>query len=468
MPPQILPLDAIAFGDATRDDKRWAKAELARLGLASRDTLLFGALAAVGDPPAPVPRASWPTWYEAAATGTLYARTRWDDRAVWFVATCQHGLDVDHRHPDAGNFVLSRGKDDVIVDPSPYGSQSTLTSNAPAIASSRLPAKYTPSQGAWSTKTGWDFTTQTRSGVIAARCDYADQFRFQERASDVADAVRDLVVVPSSDGSDATIVVVDRARTGAGNRAMYLRFRVPGELALDGDVATRTIGATRLAITSVARSSGRPALGHTTRSDCYAEEEHKGRCDAARFPVSDMRLDVDGPEPSAVHAISATAADSAAAPRSAPLTGDGWSGVRITGPREAVVVWPTGKREALTYRAPRALAVTHVVLVAREHLALTARADGDACVVSVAPSSAATARPVIAVIDDACHVELDPATVSAAAALGPLPPPPPRAPPTRHRRWGCSAGQPAGAPTVLALAVLAYACRRRRSSRATR
>jgi MYXO-CTERM domain-containing protein len=385
---------------------------------------------------------------------------------VWFVATCQHGLDVDHRHPDAGNFVLSRGKDDLIVDPSPYGSQSTLTSNAPTVASSRLPAKYAPSQGAWSTKTGWDFTTQTRSGVVAARCDYADQFRFQERASDIADAVRDLVVVPSSDGGDAAVVVVDRAQTGAGNRAMYLRFRVPGELALDGDLATRTIGMTRLAIASVARSSGRPVLGHAAHTDCYADEATKGRCDAARFSVSDLRIDVDGPAPSAVHVISATAADGPGAPRSTQLTGDGWAGVRIAGPRDAVVVWPTGKRAALTYRAPRALAMTHVVLVARDHLALTARADGDACVVSAAPGSASAARPLVAVLDDACRIEIDPPTVSAAAALGPLPPAPPRPPPARHRRWGCSTGGSPDAPLALVLAVIGWACRRRRPSRA--
>ena len=55
----------------------------------------------------------------------------------------------------------------MIVDPSPYGSQSTLTSNAPTVASAQLPEDYIPSQGSWSEKTGYDFVTQRASGVVA-------------------------------------------------------------------------------------------------------------------------------------------------------------------------------------------------------------------------------------------------------------------------------------------------------------
>ena len=92
--------------------------------------------------PCSSPRASWPTWYLAAGTGTLFARTRWDDRAIWFVAECRAQRSTPTTaHPDAGNFVLSRGKDDVIVDPSPYGSLSTLTEQrADRARRAQLPA----------------------------------------------------------------------------------------------------------------------------------------------------------------------------------------------------------------------------------------------------------------------------------------------------------------------------------------
>jgi hypothetical protein len=463
--PALLTLDAVALGDAPSNERRWARAEIARLGLSDDNFVLYDALAAAGDPPADVPRLTWPTWYESAATGTLYARTRWDDRAVWLVTTCQHGLPVDHRHADAGNFVLSRGKDDLIVDPSPYGTQSTLTSNAPTIASGRLPHKYSPSQAGWSTRTGWDWTAQTRSGVIAARCDYSDQYRFQDRASDVPGALRDLILLPSSDGGDASLVVVDRATTGSSDRAMYLRFRVPGEIELNGDVATRTIGASQLAIASVARSTGRPVIGHTRLKDCF-NEDYKGRCDAARFPVSDLRLDIDGPEPSAVHVVSATAAGTPGAQHSAPLSGDGWAGVQITGPRDAVVVWPTQRGQALAYRAPRAVAMTHVILDPHDHLAITAHPDGDGCAVSAAPGDASGTRPAIVVIDDACRVTLDPAVPSAAAALPARPPPVKRPDAQRpRRRWGYRAvgGAAVALIAFAALSLLLIRARLRRT-----
>ncbi|HLL24179.1 MAG TPA: hypothetical protein VK427_18735, partial [Kofleriaceae bacterium] len=228
--PAVNTLNAIALGDTSADARRWAKGELSRLRLVDADFLLHDALATAGEKPARVPRATWPTWYLTTATSTLFARTRWDEQAVWFVAECAPTLDIDHRHRNTGNFVLSRGKDDVIVDPTPYGSASTLTGNAPTVASGHLPPDYIPSQGAWGEQSGWDWAYQTRSGAVVARCDYADQYRFQHRPSDVPEAVRDFVLLPSRDGADAVLVVVDRANTTKDTRAMHLRFRVPSPL----------------------------------------------------------------------------------------------------------------------------------------------------------------------------------------------------------------------------------------------
>jgi uncharacterized protein (TIGR03382 family) len=460
--PHVLTLDAIALGDASADDKRWARGELSRLRLVDKDYLLYDALANVGDKPALAPRATWPTWYVAPATGTVYARTRWDDRAVWFVTECQHGLDVDHRHPSAGNFVLSRGPDDVIVDPSPYGSESTLTSNAPTVASAHFPPNYIPSQASWSTKTGYDWMTQTRSGVVATRCDYSDQYRFQDRKSDVPDAFRDLVLLPSADGTDAAVVVVDRAATGGDDRAMYLRFRVPGGLSLEGDRASVTIGTTQLAIHSLVRSGGKPTLGHTSLKDCFKEGTPKGRCDAARFPVTDLRIEVPGPEPRAVHVITAT--DTKAAASATALSGEGYAGVRITGPREAVVVWPTKKGE-LAYRAAPG---THVVLDAPATdgaATITAKREGDACAVTIAPGGSTPARPAIFALDPQCAVTVDPASASATSAAGTKPTP------MRNKsaRSGCCGAQTTpGSPLAMTLVVLAIVLRgrRRRSPKA--
>ena len=459
--PHVLTLDAIALGDASPQDKAWAKGELSRLRLVDRDYLLYDALATVGVKPALVPRASWPTWYASAATGTVYARTRWDDKAIWFVAECQRALDVDHRQPKAGNFVLSRGKDDAIVDPSPYGSASTLTSNAPTVASAHLPDDYIPSQGSWGEAVRWDWATQTRSGVVALRCDYADAYRFQERKTDVAEALRDLVLIPNAAGTDAVLVVVDRASTEATDRPMNLRFRVAATLVLDPKTARadQRIGATRLVIANLARSGGTPAIGRTALKDCFKDGIAKGRCDASRFETSDFRLVLPGPEPRAVDAIAVT--DPATTAATAALAGDGWAGVKISGVRDAAVVWPTAPGRAFHYTAP---AGTHVILDAPPAATITAKPASGGCAVDVTTGGAITARPAVVVLDAACAVTADPAAASAASAIGTRPAPPRGAAGAHSPRAGCCGAQTTpGSPVAMTVVVLAIVLRGRRT-----
>jgi hypothetical protein len=415
MPPQILPLNAVALGDANPDDKRWAKGEIARLELTDKDWLLHDALATVGDPPAQVPRASWPTWYQAAGTATLFARSAWDGDAIWFVASCARSS-ADHHAPDAGNFALSRGGADLIVDPSPYGSLSTLTTNAPTVMSKNLGPKYVPSQAPWGQAIGWRWATKTRGGVVAARCDYADAYRFQQRESDIKEALRDFVLLPSADGRDASLVVVDRANTDAVDRKMYLRFRVPAELAIDRTgTGTATIGGARVTI-----SGGHtPSVGRTSLKDCFKEGTTRGNCDAARFPVTDYRVEIGGPEPRAVHVIAATAAKGAASHTT--ISGDGWTGARIAGTRDAVVVWPRRPGSDFAYRAPKGKAVTHVVLDAPAtdgKATISARPDGDGCAVTVAAGGTTRAQPAIVTLDDACAVTADPEEPNGVSAEG--------------------------------------------------
>jgi hypothetical protein len=436
-------LAAVALGDALPRDKRWAKGELSRLKLVEGDYLLHAALASVADRAEQIPRAEWPTWYVARATGTLFARTRWDERSIWFVAQCGRGLDVDHRHPNAGNFALTRGRDDLIVDPTPYGSRSTLTSNAPTVASAQLPAGYRPSQAFWGTGSGWAWATQTQSGVVAARCDYADAYAFQKRESDVPLALRDFVLVPDRDGSDANLVIIDRSTTSARDRGMHLRFRVPAPLAVAGQLGTATIGSTRLAITGVSYSM--PVATRVDAGDCYQPGIDQGKCDAARFPVSDYRVVVPGPEPRAVHVISAA---HGAPARSAPFAGEGCSGVRLAGTRDAVVVWPERKR-GFSYRARRGPAVTHVIL---ESATVASRPEGDECVITA--SAGGSAPPSILILDDTCRAATDP-------ERGPLVGVGPRTP-VRVRSGCCDAQTSPAASWVVALVVAGVLMRKRR------
>ena len=454
--PHVLTLAAIALGDASADDKKWAKGELARLRVVDKDYWLYAALATLGDKAELPPRAQWPTWYEATATGTVFARTRWDDKAVWFVSECQHGMDVDHRHPKAGNFVLSRGVDDLIVDPSPYGSASSLTSNAPTVASSQFPSHYQPSQAMWGRGLGWEWAVQTRSGVVATRCDYAGTYTFQKKRSDIDAASRDLVLLPNADGTDAALIVVDRARTSG---QLHLRFKVPGGLALDGDVGTKQVGATKMTIASIERTSGRAEVGRSNLKNCFDKGVEKGKCDAARFDASDYRVVVGGPDPRAAHLITATGD---ASPVAAPLNGATYKGVRLSGPREAVVIWPLRAARTLTYKAPRG---THVVLDAPEvdgKASIAATKSGDACEVSITAGGTVPARPAIFVLDDACAVTIDEASGAAASAANTRPPPV-RAQPTSKRSGCCGASATPGSPIAMALIVGGLVLRRRRA-----
>lgn len=468
-PPNIKPgaleMAAVALGEASADSKRWARGELSRLQLEDRNYLVYDALAAIGDKPVLPPRAKWPTWYISENTGTLYARTRWDDRAVWLVFACHGAIDTDHRHPDAGNFVISRGRDDVIVDPTPYGALSTLTSNAPTVLSQQLPGPYQPSQGYWGEKTQLEFATQRASAVVAARCNYADQYKFQEHRSDIAMAMRDIVMLPSDDGRDAVVIVIDRASTHGADK-MSLRFRTPGHLALKDDTATATVGGTLLTVGSVVRSSGKAAIGTPANKDCFKDGIDRGKCDAARFPVTDYRVDVSGPEPRAVHAISVTDPH-APAPGIAALSGANWAGASVAGSRPAVVVWRTiAGNSPITYTAPRGPKITHVIFdAAFPTSAITAKADGDHCVVQVGGRGSIPSRPAVLVLDDHCAITPDPEAPSQSGlsthSAGPAPPSTPRD--VRAARSGCCGAQATpSSPVAITVLVLGMVLRRRK------
>jgi len=288
----------------------------------------------------------------------------------------------------------------------------------------------------------WQWATRTAGGVVAARCDYSDAFRFQDRPSDVPEAVRDFVLVPSRDGRDAQLVIADRAVTRDADRHMYLRFRVPGELALDAaGTATARIGDARLAIHGAAGKLGKTAL-----KDCFQPGTDRGNCDAARFPVTDYRAEIPGPEPRAVHVIDAT--DPRAGATSEPITGPGWTGVALAGPRDAVVVWPT-RTGALAYRAPRRRAVSHVVLDAPATggmARLTARPDGDACAVTVEPGGDLPAQPLVVTLDERCLVAADAPAPTARAPTRSRRPRPPAPRPCRRARPRRRSAPAAAAP----------------------
>ncbi|MFT3694922.1 MAG: hypothetical protein QM831_17360 [Kofleriaceae bacterium] len=440
--PNPLVLDAVAFGDASPDDKRWARGELSRLKLVDVDWLMFDALAAVGDKPQLAPRASWPTSYIATAVRRIYARANWNADSVWFVAECSPTLDVDHRLANAGNFALSRGKDEVIVDPSPYGSQSTLTSNAPTIRSPQLPKNYQPGQAYWSDKTGWEFLTQRASGIVAGRCNYADQYKFQERKSDIPEALRDIVMIPTADGKDAAVVVIDKANTDSADNHLFLRFRSPSVWAINGAMSTTRVGGSNV---SVQTFGATPTLGRTNVKDCFKEGTDRGNCDASRIPgVTDVREEIAGPTPFVINVIGAVGGDTI---KTTELKD---KGVQLSLRNAAVIYNSKSGYPAL----PNGV---NVVLDASDTATPTAKKTGDHCDISI--SGTGTGGPLIFALDDNCGVTADKPSAATPLTNAPSNPSTSR---VRVPRDGCcdASSGPVG-PTLTGALVLLFIRRKK-------
>ena len=259
-------LTAVVAGPAPLEAKQWAMAELVRLNLLGdqADFQLFSTLAEAERVPAvEFPREKSPRTYLAAGTSILYARSSWSPRGIWFVTPCSGAIDVDHAHPNAGSFVLSRGSDEIIVDPSPYGTLSSLTSNAPTVLSDNFPPDYRPSQAFWGLQTGFRWIKTPESGLIAARCDYADQYRIQETPSDIPLAYRDLVLIPYRDEKEeesALLFVLDRSKGRTPAQSLNLRFRSTAKLGLSEATASGKAGTSSVHIRRMQSSEAKVSV----------------------------------------------------------------------------------------------------------------------------------------------------------------------------------------------------------------
>ncbi len=390
IPPMNGTLLATIAGPASAQAKSWARQLNANLAVVN-DNPLFDALAAASTGASAVIPVTSPTSYLATGTGNWYVRGAWTKSTAWSVFECSHRLVADHQHNDAGNWVLTRGADDLVVDPSPYGSLSSLTSNAPAVDSAILPSGYSPSQADWGQTTHLDWAKQSSSGIGVARCDYADQFRSEDVASDVAHAIRDFVLVPN--GDSGTVVVVDRAVTGDPARGLHLRVRTPSTLALDGNTATATVGASSVIIQNVWSTSGTPNVRDMPLSpDCSSSSP--GTCDISRLPSGqEYRVDVAGPNAAAIHVVDAVAAG-ASPPSNVLLSGNGYRGVLLGQGATPVAVITNGGPDgtpgsSLVYRVPAGTGTAQVVvdapIDANGRSDVSGALDGTDCVITVVP-----------------------------------------------------------------------------------
>ncbi len=412
--PDNGPLLATIAGLGSDQAKSWARKLNADLGL-KNDNALFDALAAARTGASNDLPSDSPTNHLASGTGNWYLRGNHTPATVWGVFQCSHRLVADHEHNDAGNFVLTRGGDDLVVDPSPYGTVSTLSSNAPAVDSNSLPEGYSPSQGFWGKATKLDWARQSSSGVAAARCDYADQFSRDDVPSDVSHALRDYVLVP--DGDSGEVVLIDRVVTGDASRGLHLRVRTPGSFSLASNQASATLGGSSLAVEEVYASSGTPSVRAMPQGTECDSSDHG--CELSRIPAgTEYRIDVSGPNASAMHVVAARAAGASTGAHT-QLSGDGFRGVVIPRAGSSWVsvianTTPDGSTgSSFAYTAPAG--ALHVVVDAPVDADgksdVTATQDGSNCKVTVTPHGGSgdgfDGAPLIVALDSKCGVSDD-------------------------------------------------------------
>ena len=389
-------LTAVVAGPAPHDAKQWAMSELLRLRLMDDrpDFPLFSALAeAERVPPSDFPRPDSPKTFLARGTSILYARSNWSSDAIWFVTPCSGKIDVDHTHPNAGSFVLTRGSDDLIVDPSPYGTLSSLTSNAPTVLSENMPDHYRPSQAFWGTRTGFRWIATQDDGAVAARCDYADQYRIQETPTDIPLAFRDLLLIPYRDadgGQSALLFIQDRSVTRTAKQPLYLRFRSPSALKpLEGsNTASGRVGRSNLLVRRLAASGGMITPRKLQRGSCFTENFTRGNCDAARIEVGEIAEVVPGPQARAMHLIEAASQKQALADPVA-LAASGGSAWSIERAGARWVVAAQSGNAAMSYSVPAANAL-HYFLPASPggstRIRVSASRTADECRVTIGGS----------------------------------------------------------------------------------
>jgi hypothetical protein len=410
-------LESVVFGPAPERAREWARAELERSGDFADDDLgylLFGALAeSMPGASVPFPRERLPGAWFSRGTSILYARTRWDERAAWFAAFCSPTIDVDHLPANAGNFVLSRGADHGIVDPSPYGSLSSLTSNAPGIEAPDQPQGYTPSQSYWSVETGFAWKRRLADGALFARCDYADQWRFREVASPIRTAWRDFVFLPwpvdgAADG--ATLLVIDRARTREPGHGLHLRFRTKGDLEQTGAGGSARIGDSRLSILRLSASGGEVEVRALPKGDCFGEGTTRGGCDASRFSAHEARTVVPGTEARAAFEIDlGPKGSSTAMPKAESLVAEGGSAWQLARGERRFVVAAADAASGLRYAVPAAPAL-HVALPgtvggsASVRVAATRVLDDCRVVVGASEGTSLPGAPALFTLDADCTV----------------------------------------------------------------
>jgi len=232
--PSATVLDAVLAGPSSDQAASWAL-WLKQQQKPRRSGFVYSAIAELravapadyrAQSPAP------PLWYLSRGSRAMYVRSDWSAGAYWGVFSSPPHLVDDHQHFAASNFVLSRGGDHLIVDPSEYGAENTFETNAVSADSPSLTGDLAKTQS-YDDAAELLWARASDANVFAARSDFAAAFTVHG-ASDIPYAHREWVFLPEGE-----VVAIDRVHTADAAHVMYVNFHANtgGRLALANGAA---------------------------------------------------------------------------------------------------------------------------------------------------------------------------------------------------------------------------------------
>jgi hypothetical protein len=411
-PPSGAEVDAVLIGPSSDQAAAWALSlkQTTNAGVTGSSAWVYDAIAETravtpvdytAQSPAP------PLWYLARGTRELYARTAWKDpTAFWGVFMSSPQLNSDHEHFAASNFVFSRGADDLIVDPTPYGGYATWETNAvtaDSVAVAAIPNHtFAPGQTLWS-NASLPWARGTSDATYATRSDFAQAFNLESGTSDIPYAHREWVMLPEGE-----VVAIDRVDTGSASLNMYVTLHTNtggGGLASTNGLYLGTIGSSQVAIHPVVLSGATPTVTQPPVGACTMACEYPcAACDTGRFAADAYRVAVPGPFAVAIHVVDGLAASEA--PATVASINDssvdpnaqngGVIGASVYRASKQSYVVASSARDGvspatMTYGVPGASAGRHIVYDAPEASdgtsAVTASVQSGRCVLSIAAGS---------------------------------------------------------------------------------
>lgn len=359
-----------------------------------------------------------PLSYLATGTGTVFARSSVAASSLWASLTSGPTLSSNHQHLIAGHFEIVRGADPLLIDAADYGSFSSLCGNVILVDDPLQSSDWETSQKnrdiiTYKRNQGLESDTahvarfEDGGGYVYALGSYASAYNPhgwpQRRDRAVTRAEREFLFsrtpVGALDGSGESgrLVVFDRLTLS--DERFTTAFALHGGPApqVTGSMARFDSGASSVWVATLLPKGAASTLideTHNTYSNdrpFFTNKPPDG--------MTSVRYEVSSPGSSTerrfLHALVIGARGATLPPSTTPMEihGAGAEGAAIDG--EAYLFaesGPASEAKRIAYGAPKS-AVHHTVvdLAPSAHYSVTARADGDACAVTLAPGGSASA-----------------------------------------------------------------------------